>query len=237
MFSHLTYRYFVYIFINFGIKLFSKLNSESFLIFLTLNLLILKLSYQYEIKVTFLTLTTIITFIICLIIFTSNKIFRAKYFLILMINLVILFLNFISIHITGSNKIVDFKKDFKVTLIPVKDLGLKASSYQDVFIIKKLVPPVAEWTNRKSTITEEYYKGNIPISSKLDFYANIESSPNSDFLSITNIRSPDNKASYSRLIINQLEKKVEEFNSMPVTFGWAMLTGSKALISERFLEN
>ena len=125
-----------------------------------------------------------------------------------MINLVILFLNFLSIHITGRNKIVDFKKDLKVTLMPVKEAGFTASSNQDVFIIKKLVPPVEEWNNKRTIITDEHYKGNIPICSEIDFWANIESTPNSNFLTITNIRSPDNTGSYSRLIRNQLEKKV-----------------------------
>ena len=236
MFSRLTSLYYFYNFINFLKNFFSKLNSESFLIFLTLNLLILKLTYQYETKGSSLTLTIFITFIICLIIFTSNKIFRAKLFCILMINFGILFFNFLSIHITGINKIVEFKKDFKVTLIPVKEGRLTASSNQDIFVIKKLVPPVEEWNNRISVISDEYYKGNIPICSEIDFWANIESSPNSDFLRITNIRSPENMGSYSRLILNQLEKKVGEINSMPVAFGWAMLTGSKALISDSFLD-
>jgi len=236
MFSRLTSLNYVYILINY-IKIFLlKLNSESFLIFLTLNLLILKLSYQYGTKGFSLTLTIFITFIICLIIFTSNKIFRAKLFCILMINFGILFFNFLSIYITGINKIVEFKKDFKVTLIPVKEGRLTASSIQDIFVIKKLVPPLEEWNNRISVISDEYYKGNIPICSEIDFWANIESTPNSNFLTITNIRSPDNMESYSRLIRNQLEKKVGEINSMPVSFGWAMLTGSKSLIGDNFLD-
>ena len=236
MFSRLTSLYYVYNFINLLKKYFSKLNSESFLIFLTLNLLILKLSYQYGTKGTFLALTIIVTFIICLIVFISNQIFRAKLFCILMINLGILFLTFLSIHIAGRNKLVDFKKDFKVTLMPIKETGLTASSNQGVFIIKKLVPPVEGWKNRVSIITDEYYKGNIPICSEIEFWANIESSPDCDFLTIVNIRSPKNMGSYSRLILNQLEKKVGEINSMPVAFGWAILTGSKALISDSFLD-
>jgi ComEC/Rec2-related protein len=236
MFSRLTSLYYVYNFINFLRKFLSKLNSESFLICLTVNLLTLKLSYQYETKVYFLTITIVITFIICLIFFTLNQILRAKLFCILMINIVILFLNFLSIHITSRNKIVDFKKDLKVTLMSVKETGLTASSNQDVFIIKKLVPTVEEWINRDSIIIDEYYKGNIPICSEIDFWAIIESSQNSNFLRITNVRSPENIGSYSKLILNQLEKKVGEINSMPVAFGWAMLTGSKAFISDSFLD-
>ena len=235
MFSRLTSSYNVYIFINYLKNFSTKLNSESFLIFLTLDLLILKLSYQYGIKGAFLALTITITFTICLIIFTSNQINRAKLFFALMINIVVLFLNFLSIDITGTNNIVDFKKDFKATLIPIKEMDLTASGNQDIFVIKKLVPPVDEWNNKKAVITDEYYKGNVPICSEIDFWANVESSPNSEFLKIGNIRSPVNKASYSRLIINQLEKKVGGLNSMPVTFGWAMLTGSKTLIGESFL--
>ena len=236
MFSRLTSHYNSYNFVGFVKNFFSNLNSESFLIFLTINLLILKLSYQYGIKGTILTILIIIISIICLVIYTSNQIFRAKLFLILIINLAILFFNILSINITNRNKIIDIKKDFKVTLIPFKEMGLTASSNQDFFIIRKLVPPVAEWKDKRSVITDEYYKGNIPLCSKIEFWANIEYSQNSDFLSITNIRFPENKGSYSRLIINQLEKRVGEISSIPVTFGWAMLTGSKALISERFLD-
>lgn len=236
MFSRLTSFYNVCIFINYLKYFFTKLNSESFLIFLTLNLLVLKLSYQYGINGASLTLKIIITFIICLIIFTSNKINRAKFFFILMINIVVLFINFLSIDISGTNNIVDFKKDFKVTLIPVEETDLTASSNQDIFVIKKLVPPVEKWNNKKSVITDEYYKGNVPIRSEIDFWANVESSPKSEFLKIANIRFPENKTSYSRLIVNQLEKKVEVINSKPVTFGWGMLTGSKTLIGESFLD-
>ena len=236
MFSHLTFLYYVYILINVIKIFFLKLNSESFLIFLTLNLLILKLSYQYGIKGNFLTQTIIITIIICLIIFTSNQVFRTKLLFILIINFIILIINFLSIHITSSNEIVDFKKDFKVTLIPVKEARLTAGSNQEIFVIKKLVPPVEEWNNKESVISDEYYKGNIPICSEIDFWANIESTPNNNFLTITNVRSPDNMGSYSRLILNQLEKKVGEINSMPIAFGWAMLTGSKAFISDGFLD-
>ena len=233
MFSHLTSCYnFIFSFK----KCYSKLNSESFLIFLTINLLVLRLSYQHGIILYFLTLLIIIAFIISIIIFTYNRVYRAKYFFILIINLVILSLYCFSINITGSNKIVGVKKDFKVTLIPFKDTSLSASSNLDVFIIKELSPSVPEWLNRKSVITDEYYKGNVPLSSEIIFWANIESSPNDDFLSITNARPSENKAINSRLFIHQLEKKVEGINSMPVTFGWAMLTGSKALIGERFLD-
>ena len=121
MFSHLTSCYnFIFSFK----KCYSKLNSESFLIFLTINLLVLRLSYQYGIILFFLNLLIIIAFIISIIIFTFNRTYRAKLFFILIINLVILSLYCISINITGSNKIVGLKKDFKVTLIPFKDKSL-----------------------------------------------------------------------------------------------------------------
>jgi len=120
--------------------------------------------------------------------------------------------------------------------LPFKETDLSTNSNQGVVIIKELAPPLAEWIHRKALITDKYYKCNIPICSEKEFLANIEPSLNGDFLSITNIRPSGNKKNDSTFFMNQIEKKVREFNSLAVTFGWAMLTGSKTLISEKVLK-
>lgn len=214
----------------------SNLKSESILVILTINILILRISTSYGMTGLVLAFSFCVITNIFLRNILTNKIQRIKVALLLIIEITIFLLLFCSVNTIERNNISKFEKDFRIKLIPLKEYDSESKNYKYFSIIKELKPPVGGWVNRKAIICDRYYENKLPLCSEVEVLANIESFPGDNFLSISNIRLAVNEVDESKVLIHQFEEKIKRINSEPVAFGWAMFTGSKSFINKNIFD-